>query len=176
MFPKLDFTFDDDILREKLIGFALQNYNNEKYFICNGLSKKRYFSKLLDHPTDFTEQILKSRVDFFSKLGITDFEEEPALGIFLGVNFEQGLVTPHTDPAPKNYVHTRINFLLSKPDKGGHPIIKNKPIQINENESWLNLASIWTHASTSVVGNKPRIVISYGALVLKDKLKELSLL
>jgi hypothetical protein len=90
-------------------------------------------------------------------------------GIFLGVNTQTGFVHEHTDPTKQGYYHVRLNFLVSKPFAGGMPVINGQEFSVDENESWINLASEWWHKSTPVVGDKPRIVLSLGALVEKTQ-------
>jgi hypothetical protein len=170
----LNFKFDNTILKKQVVDFASTNYRNANYFICNGTTKARFYSKILDHSLDFVDELKQSRIDFFNRIGINEFEEDPYFGIFIGVNLEGGFVHAHKDMAKKGFVHTRLNFLLSKPYIGGNPIIENKEIPVDEDGSWLNLASYWTHGSTPVAGNKIRIVISYGAMVHKHIIDRLN--
>ena len=174
---KLNIKFDDPELKNQIVNFTLTNYLNPKYFVCNGFdsTQKRYFSKILNHSLEFTDQLKRSRINFFKSIGIDKFKEEPYFGIFIGLNLEGGFVQPHTDLCTKGFVHTRINFLLSKPDQGGNPLIEDQEIHIEEDCAWLNLASRWQHSSTPVMGNKPRIVISYGAFVSEEIIDSLNL-
>ena len=175
MNAKLNFEFGDNELKKELVEFSLSNYFNEKYFQCNGPTKKRFFCQLSNFDLPFSEKIIQTRTDFYNRVGIKNFEEENNYGIFLGLNLEGGFVVPHRDMNDLNRVHTRINFLLSKPVKGGNIVINNKKIELQENEGWINLASKWLHGSTPVEGSKPRIVLSYGASVDKTIINSLNI-
>lgn len=143
--------------------FCKKNYQNKKYFTENGPARQFCIVNQLD--TSITDYLIILREKKLKLLGINSFLEEPEFGIFLGVNTEGGFVHEHTDITIPNYYHVRLNFLLSKPEQGGIPIIKNFKINLNEGESWINLASEWPHSSTPVLGKKLRIVLSLGALV-----------
>ena len=82
----------------------------------------------------------------------------------------------------EEFIHTRLNVLISKSQKGGQPIIiipedseeiynsqiiphqQNYPniIDVEENEPWICLASEYCHSTVKVEGDKPRIMISLG--------------
>ena len=165
MYPLIPLKFTDVSLKTKLIDFVTLNYLNTKYFSANGKTRKRFFCNILQHDLDFVDQVKALRLQSFTDININSFKEEPMYGIFLGVNLEEGFVHQHQDLAPENFVHTRINFLLSKPIQGGQPIINNKVYNVDEDCSWINLASKWLHSSSPVIGNKPRIVLSMGSFV-----------
>ena len=114
---------------------------------------------------------LSKDIDDFSKyayreIGIPSFRHEHMFGNFIGVNYEGGAVHEHSDPRnEKGFIHTRFNFLAQKPEQGGIPIINGIEYPMEEGQGWINLASEWLHASTPVVGIRPRIVLSLGAYV-----------
>lgn len=143
----------------------------KKHFFKSNGNCRRYYSTL-----DFDEEInfylKKIREKCFENLNINNFEEEPYFGIFIGVNTESGFVHEHTDPTKNNYIHFRLNFLVLKPEKGGVPIVNGKELDIEERESWINLASKWLHKSTPVIGLKPRIVLSLGGLITEKQAEE----
>jgi hypothetical protein len=156
----------DQALLNDIKKFAFKNDLNRSLFQHNG--NARQFCILNQTQTNVSEKAINFRLMAYKQLGISSFKEEPMFGIFLGVNNKTGFVHQHTDPAEEGFYHTRINFLLSKPHQGGMPIINNEDFEVNEGECWLNLASEWLHSSTPVVGSKPRIVLSLGALVKKE--------
>ncbi len=156
----------DPGLSNDIRNFALKNHLNRSLFQYNG--NARQFCILNQTQTEVSEKAIIFRMVAYKQLGISSIKEEPVFGIFLGVNNETGFVHEHTDPAEEGFYHTRLNFLISKPLKGGMPIINHKEFEVNEGECWLNLASEWLHSSTHVVGSKQRIVLSLGALVKKE--------
>ena len=143
--------------------FVNDNFNNDKFFQNNG-NARRYCS-VTNVETPITDYLKQIRVEKFKQVGINYFLEEPVYGIFIGVNGESGFVHPHVDSSIDGHEHFRLNFLVSKPEGGGMPVINGKQYEIDEGESWVNVASKWAHMSTPVVGTKNRIVLSLGGYV-----------
>jgi hypothetical protein len=154
-------------VKSLLLDFVENNHGDKKYFRQNGNARR--FCILNQTDTPITDLMMEYRKEVFRNFGIPTFEEEPMFGIFLGVNTETGFVHEHTDPAKPGYYHVRLNFLVSKPFDGGMPVINGEEFEIEEDQCWINLASEWKHNSTPVVGDRPRIVLSLGALVEKTK-------
>ena len=155
----LDFVFfsDTSYWKENISG----NTYNRKYCTVN-----KYNIPLTPILKDYSKFI-------FSLLDLTKQVEETTFGNFIGVQKEGGFVQPHTDSKDANgWEHIRINFLVSKPIRGGMPIINNEQYTIEENCSWYNHASKWVHSSSPVVGDIPRIVLSLGAFVSPTELHE----
>lgn len=141
--------------------------DKEHLFKINGYGR-RYYSTL-DSDEEINNYLNATRQLCLKTLDIDQFEEEPCFGIFIGVNTNSGAVHEHTDPTKDGYVHFRLNFLVSKPEDGGVPIVNGEIIEVNELESWINCASKWSHKSTPVSGSKPRIVLSLGALITEQQ-------
>jgi len=85
----------------------------------------------------------------------------------------------HTDTTDNhNEYTTRLNVLLSKPEKGGSPIIKKEgvdiTIPIKKHESWICVAGKYEHSTVKTKGNVPRILLSFGYNVPKILLESLS--
>ena len=153
--------------REMILSFASDNYKNTMLFKPNG--QGRQYCTLNKFDIDASKLARNLNKHFFDMLGFTNTLEEPMFGNFIGVNGHGGSVHEHIDKGDiingVMYEHIRINFLISKPFFGGMPIIDKKITEIQENESWINIASRWRHSSTPVEGNKLRVVLSLGALV-----------
>lgn len=158
----------DEEISDFLLKFALSQHKDQSKFTSNGPS--RQFCKLNDHQNLFAFNIDKLTKTVFNSINLYKIQKEPLFGVFVGVNNEGGAIHQHTDPAPDGYIHTRINFLLSKPSFGGMPIINDIEYSIEEKSCWINLASVWRHASTPVIGKKNRVVLSVGALVEEEEL------
>ena len=158
---------DSKVLTE----FAMKNQKDKSIFNPNGYS--RQFCKLNMQQGSIKDLALKLWHETYKGLGRTEDQEEPMFGLFLGVNNDGGAVHPHLDGAPDGFYHVRINYMVSKPNVGGLPVVNNLKLDnIEEGDSWLNLANIWNHYSTPVVGDKDRIVLSLGALVPKHIVEE----
>lgn len=158
----------DKNVKSELENFLNHNFDGPTYFKNNGNARR--YCCLNQQNTPVTDLLLAYRKFVFQQIGINFFEEEPMLGIFLGVNSHSGFIQEHIDSAKHDFYHVRMNFLLSKPFQGGVPMIREEYLDIQENESWLLLASEWPHNSTPVIGKKPRVVLSLGALVEKNQI------
>jgi hypothetical protein len=157
----------DKELKIKILDFV--NNSDEKFWTINSAGKNRKFCQLNNFDLDLTKEIKEFSEKTYKVLGIDNFIEEHLFGNFIGVQTEGAFVHSHTDPNLNNLEHIRINFMISKPINGGIPIINNKELNIEENQSWFNWASKYYHCSTPVKGNKKRIVLSLGSyLTIKD--------
>jgi hypothetical protein len=162
MNPKLNLTLPDN-LKEEIIIFAL-NEENLSLFTPNG--EGRRYCNLNNHILDLTTKVQNFAAQCYSSLGINYITEEPRFGNFIGVNDENAFVHEHTDTVNENGDwHIRINFLVQKPTEGGTPHINQNPVNLNEGDSWINFANVWTHSSMPVVGERKRIVLSLGNYV-----------
>lgn len=65
-------------------------------------------------------------------------------------------------------IHTRFNVLVSKPIKGGNPIIDGIEYSVRENEAWVCHSGIKEHSTNEIEGDKPRILLSFGHWVPKQ--------
>ena len=82
----------------------------------------------------------------------------------------------HTDDSDDESIyHTRLNVMISKPLKGGDPIMKidgeDVTIKVKENEPWICVAGHYEHSTVPLQGVKPRILLSFGYDIKKDVLK-----
>jgi hypothetical protein len=174
MFDKLPILVDailDNNVKQTILNFALANQKDINLFNPNG--EGRQFCKLHEFQNLFDFNIDEMRIKAFNSINLYNIKKEPTFGVFLGVNNEGASVHEHKDGAPEGFIHTRINFLLSKPFGGGMPVIDQIEYTIEEGQSWINLANLWNHSSTVVVGNKDRVVLSIGSFVDESELKEM---
>jgi hypothetical protein len=162
--PLLHLTIDET-LRQKIINFA---YNQVSYFSSNGAGLGRRLCIISKTNLSLADEIKVFSKQCYNALGITEFDEEPLFGDFIGFNKEGAFVHEHTDPGQKTKMHVRLNFLIQKPESGGMPLINGIEYDIKEGYSWKNIASAWEHGSTPVVGSKERIVLSLGALIEEE--------
>jgi len=98
-------------------------------------------------------------------LQIRKYSEEPTYKCFLGCNVSGGKVHPHRDQAPLGKWHIRCNLLLSKPERGGQPIIEGQRLELQEGDLWAFVPSQVLHWSSQVEGERKRFICSYGFLV-----------
>ena len=62
----------------------------------------------------------------------------------------------------KDKIHCRFNIQLQKAEEGGNPINNGEEIYVEENEPWVVLAGLYEHGSSRVVGDKNRLMCSFG--------------
>jgi hypothetical protein len=159
---------------DKILEFV-EKFHDSDFFKTNSTGTGRKFCIVTKNNLvkEYFNSLMKEK---YEQLGIFDAEEEPVIGVFIGTGIENSFVHKHKDPPKPGFNHVRLNFLVSKPEIGGNPIINDEEIEIQEGESWLNVADLWMHGSTTVKGNKKRIVLSIGALVptqtVENKLKK----
>jgi hypothetical protein len=115
-----------------------------------------------DAVPDLFWEVRRRAVSAFS---VEKYEDEPRFKCFLGCNTEGGFVHQHRDPSPPGKRHIRMNIMLSKPKRGGYPVVEGKIIKINERDMWCFYPTVMRHESTPVVGNRKRFVLSIGILV-----------
>ena len=169
---KLPYRIPADLSTE-LLDFVNQK---EYTFTLHGLTKHNRvinkFLKLDDLNNDLSKKVLQFGSSIFDDMNLKNRIREEYMGYSLMVVQNDGFIDSHIDGRDKNnFLHIRINFLLSKSDIGGDPIIDDVKYEIKEGESWFNIASIWKHGCTEVKGDKPRITLSLGHYVEPKEVK-----
>lgn len=136
--------------------------NKNKYrFTPNGFGRQYGDLLALCAPAEvwqIKERIVKTH-DLHSAL------PEPFFKDYCGYITEGGAIHKHQDPNQGNKIHTRFNVMISKPVSGGIPVIDGKEIQVEEGDVWKCEAGLYEHWCTPVIGDKPRIVLSFGFLI-----------
>ena len=110
-------------------------------------------------------KVIKQRI--IDTENLKDFLLDPTFGDFLSFNTTDGAIHSHQDPNLDGHIHTRYNLILSTPESGGKPIYNNTVFDIEERMLWRCEAGLYNHASTPVIGDKPRINISFGFQIKK---------
>ena len=135
-------------------------FENEDRFKENDVSPNRKFLKLnpdRDPKLFFT---IKERI--LSEEKIKDYELDPFYGDIVTWNSEGGAILAHYDQTLPGKEHYRFNLFLSKPTSGGDPIYNFKKLDFSERKYIKYHVNKYEHESTPVIGQKPRIAISYG--------------
>ena len=147
-------------LQLQIVNFAFTEIGK---FMVNPAGLGRRFCNLNKYNIDLSKRVKEFARESYSSLGIDSVNEEHMFGNFIGVNSGGAFVHEHIDPNREDgHWHIRLNFMIQKPDVGGNVVIDGVEYLINEGESWINFASKWRHASTPVVGQRPRVVLSMG--------------
>lgn len=148
----------DSNLLEPVKTWANENNN---VFSSNGYSRRFGILQEVNPPTEVWE-IKKIIVEMFN---LSKAQQEPLFKDYCGYITEGGAIHQHSDPNKDGLIHTRFNVLISKPVAGGIPVQNGKEIVVEEGDVWRCDAGIVKHWCTEVVGNKPRIVLSFGFLL-----------
>lgn len=130
----------------------------------NGVTPYRFFNFLDKLPHNNLVSSISERV--LDNYGLGDTPKiDGHLGSLLSWHEEHAAVHPHTDdPRLQGYRHYRFNLFLSVPNVGGVPIYNGEQIDVEEGMLVPYEADVHEHSSTKVVGDKPRIIISFGWL------------
>lgn len=150
-----DFITDEE--QKNLIEFSFSIRNKLR---PNGPGRF-YHDKLTTHfKVPDCYKSVKSRIIEVENL--KDYILDPVFGDFLSFNETEAAIHKHKDHNEDGYIHTRYNLLLSLPEKGGNPVYDDNIISVKEKMLWRCEAGKYNHASTPVIGEKPRINISFG--------------
>ena len=158
------YDFISDIEHNILLEWANSNFHKTK---PNPHGANRFFIDKINEfdnlPMEYHE--IKQRIIHIDN--IDPYNIDPVFGDFLSFNFQGGFVHKHVDPNQTAHIHTRYNLILSKPEQGGDPIYgEDKIIPYEEKFIWRCQAGKFFHQSRPVMGDKPRINISFGFSIL----------
>jgi len=143
--------------------------NTHSQFRANGVG--RAFGNLSRLSAPHYESI-KSRI--LTHYTIVDWLLEPMFEDYCGFNQPNAFVHLHSDPNIHGRIHTRINVVVSRPNRGGDIHYNNNTYCLPQaGESWLCVAGKYMHGTTPVVGDIPRIVWSFGFLLQPDDVNRL---
>lgn len=125
---------------------------------------------------DLSTYLVKIEEYLLTHYNITenDIIPETEYGCLISYSEDGHIVGKHKDKDPhENYTHTRFNFIISKPENGGDPIMDGEIYDMSENQVWVCPAAKVEHDITKVEGKKPRILLSYGYFLDDNKYKEI---
>ena len=152
---------------ENILAWCLSKDNRDKYMLekpyHNGGDPVGIMHLEKGHDSFPVGDLLYLSDIFLQHYGLPEDTQIDSFLGFLASYSEKGHeVHRHRDANLSDTVHTRINVLISKPERGGNPVINRKEIVVQENETWLCVAGEHWHSTTKVEGSKPRIILSLG--------------
>jgi hypothetical protein len=183
----IDKKYTQPILDWLLVPNNLETYLTIKPY-HSGESKVMALSNIDLYPTNLVEANFPFKEFFHLRDMILHLYDLPLdtpiddnYGFMIGVSFEGHTTHPHKDPNMNtegpdptkhvdtnnpyfidNKLHCRFNILIQQPEEGGNPIINGREIIINENEPWMVQAGLYYHGSSKVMGDRTRILCSFG--------------
>jgi len=161
----------DRNIKKEVLKFV--DNSDKSLWIINPIGENRKYCTLNAFNIELTKIIKDYRSKVYKYFEIDNIMSEPIFGNFIGVQTNGAFVHEHTDEAPNGLHHIRLNFLISKPEQGGMPNINGIEFKVNEDEAWFNWANKYRHSSSSVIGDKKRIVLSLGALITEDNVNKI---
>jgi len=101
-----------------------------------------------------------------------DTPQDDEFGFLFTYQEEGKEVAPHRDANREGKINVRFNLLLKMPPKGGLPIIKDKVLEVEENEVYMILAGLHKHGTTKITKKGQRVLLSIGCFVDESIVKE----
>jgi len=134
---------------------------NESDFTSNRMGNNRKFKIITNEDKIFGEiEIIKKTISELEN--INSWKLEPNYKDYIGINYKNGFIHQHID---EFHNHLRWNLILSYPEKGGHSIYNHEMNVLEEKMIWRCESGKYTHGSTKVESEKPRITLSLGFLI-----------
>lgn len=156
--------FLDEPEHATLLVWAQEQFADGR-LVPNAMGQHRYYRRYKEEDCVVPPIFWDIRRRAIAMFAIGEYEDEPEYKCFLGCNTEGGFVQRHTDTAPPDKHHIRMNIMLSKPLAGGEPVIGDKILPVRERDLWCFYPSLMSHESTPVLGRRKRFVLSIGILV-----------
>lgn len=147
-----------------LLGWAEEQFADGR-LVPNTMGQHRYYRRYKEEDAAVPPIFWDIRRRAVTMFAIGEYEDEPEYKCFLGCNTEGGFVQRHTDSAPPDKHHIRMNLMLSKPLAGGEPVVGGRIVSVNERDLWCFYPSLMAHETTPVLGRRKRFVLSIGILV-----------
>ena len=149
------------ICKNILLPIADWANKNYKLFSQNGFERQYGILQNLNPPSEVW--LIKKQI--IDRYNLIHAKQEPCFKDYCGYITKGGAIHPHTDKNEGNLIHTRFNVMVSKPFEGGEPIQNGVVIDVEEGDIWRCDAGLVKHWCNQVVGDKPRIVLSFGFLL-----------
>ena len=149
----------------------------EQSFLLNWINGNTNVKKrLIIPPKDIPNAPLEIIENYKSKIiqleNLKKFLLKPKSGDFVWVETNNSTINLHVDNNYGTYVHTRYNLVLSYPDEGGHSIYGDKLNVLQERMLWKCIAGKVQHGATKVIGDKPRVTLSFSFFIDEDELSD----
>ena len=159
---------EQEIIRE----WALRN---EKHLIPGpkGPNRSReLFEKIPENLSILRD--IKTRI--IESENLHEIATDSVRGDYLSIQRNHAVVPPHMDITiqPGNgvwYYMRRYNIFISLPEIGGLPIYAGETLNITERSMLKVDAGLVIHGTTQIVGELPRIMLSYGFSIYQNNLK-----
>ena len=142
------------------------------YLKLNENGEKKYM-KNMHEIHDIPEIVWEIKNRIVQKENLFDAIEEPLFKDSIGYMMEGGQLHKHIDPNRYGLYHTRFNVYVQIPKKGGYPIYADQVLRLKERTYICCRAGLDPHYCEIVEGDRERIILSYGYLLPKERIKNI---
>jgi hypothetical protein len=162
--------FITDADQSFILDWALDNKHR---FKKNTTGEDKYLGRLHELGIDIPNTIKNLKLKIAELEGIEQIIDVPHNVDWIGIQGNGAQVFAHLDDNGDDdrYYTRRYNILISLPEEGGNPIYGGEVLDVKEKMIWRCDAGLVEHSSIPNVGNKPRVNLSFGFLMLKEPTK-----
>jgi len=163
--------YDDEILsikeQEIIVNWVKNNYLRLKK---NGDNK--YMKSMYEIP-DIPKIVWDIRKRIVNKENLHNAKQDPLFRDTIGCMLNEGQLHKHKDPNLDDLIHTRYNVYVQLPYEGGYPIYNEKLCKLKERTYICCRAGLDEHYCEKVIGDRERIILSYGFLLAKERVENI---
>lgn len=143
---------------------------NKDLFYPNEKGENRWMYQVKDYDTySYPEEFLDIKYELMDMFNVPLYAvQDTDIYDAIGIQTKGAFTHLHMDNNSGDNVHFRLNVLVSKPEVGGMPVIKDEVINVEEGEPWICYSGIEYHSTTKVGGDVKRILLTYGFTLPKD--------
>ena len=157
--------------------------SGEEQSIIVGWLKKNYlrlrnngenrFMRNMDELPDIPQVVWEIKKRIIEKENLYGYKQEPLFKDSIGYMLDGGKLHEHSDPNHDNLIHTRFNVYVQIPESGGFPIYNGQTCKLKERTYICCRAGIDLHSCEKVVGNRERVILSYGFLIPQEQIENI---
>jgi len=162
---------DEEILtqdeQEIIVQWVKKNYLRLKK---NG--DQKYMKSMYEIP-DIPKIVWIIRERIVEKEKLHNAKQEPLFKDTIGCMLDGGQLHKHLDPNVEDLIHTRFNVYVQLPKEGGFPVYDEKICKLKERTYICCRAGLDLHYCEKVIGDRERIILSYGFLLPKERINNI---
>lgn len=133
---------------------------------------KKYMKSMYEIP-DIPKIVWEIRKRIIEKEDLWDAKQDPLFKDTIGCMLDGGELHKHTDPNVGDLIHTRFNVYVQLPIEGGYPVYNDKICKLKERTYICCRAGLDLHYCEKVIGDRERIILSYGFQLPKERVSNI---
>jgi hypothetical protein len=146
---------------------------NDNQYLLFDLTNSRNMYQFDTNNTTIPQSIWNLRQRIIKREGLENCIQEPTFQDFISMILTKGYIHHHTDPNHDTLFHIRFNVCIQHPSDDFKVFYGGFPVDFSNGVYALSRSGIDMHYSTVNNSTLPRITISFGFLVTKEKLIQL---